>query len=65
MSDVDKALVIAALILGILDFIHFTGPLSRVSAAGIGVVLLAIVVTYLVIVQFAKRRFYRASGWTA
>src|SRR6266540_1312597 len=28
-------------------------------------VLLAIVVTYLVIVQFAKRRFYRASGWTA
>jgi len=28
-------------------------------------VLLAIVFTYLLIVQVAKRRFYRASGWTA
>ena len=43
MDDTDKALVIAALVLGILDAVNFTGPLRRFSAAGIAIVLLAIV----------------------
>lgn len=36
-------LVLIALILGVLDVLNFSGPLSRISAAGIAVVLLAIV----------------------
>jgi hypothetical protein len=43
MSDVDKVLVIIALVLGVLDLVNFSGPFSRLSSAGLGVVLLAIV----------------------
>ncbi len=43
MSDIDKILVIVALVLGLLDLLNVTGPFSRISSAGIGVVLLAIV----------------------
>jgi hypothetical protein len=43
MSQTDKVMVIAALILGILDDLNISGPLARFSAAGIAVVLLAIV----------------------
>lgn len=43
MDSTDKALVIIALVLGVLDAVNFRGPLSRFSLAGIAVVLLAIV----------------------
>ena len=43
MSQTDKVLVIVALILGVLDVLNISGPLSRVSVAGIAVILLAIV----------------------
>jgi hypothetical protein len=43
MSQSDKFLVILALILGVLDVLNISGPLKRVSIAGLAVVLLAIV----------------------
>jgi small-conductance mechanosensitive channel len=43
MSQTDKILVIAALILGVLDVLNIRNPLSRLSAAGIAIVLLAVV----------------------
>lgn len=43
MSQTDKALVIIALMLGILDVVNIRGPLARVSIAGIAIILLAIV----------------------
>ncbi len=43
MNQTDKVLVIIALILGVLDVLNIRGPLARYSAAGIAVVLLAIV----------------------
>jgi hypothetical protein len=43
MSQTDKILVIAALILGVLDVLNIRSPLSRFSAAGIAIVLLAVV----------------------
>jgi hypothetical protein len=43
MNDIDKILVIIALVLGLLDLVNVGGPLSRISGAGLGVVLLAIV----------------------
>jgi hypothetical protein len=43
MSQTDKALVIVALILGALDVLNIRGPLSRVSIAGIAIILLAVV----------------------
>lgn len=46
MSDVDKVLAIVALVLGVLDFVPVSGPLSRISAAGLGVALLAIVLLH-------------------
>ena len=43
MSSTDKVLVIVALILGIVDVLNIRGPLARLSAAGIAIILLAIV----------------------
>ncbi|HEY8838853.1 MAG TPA: hypothetical protein VIO16_14500 [Dehalococcoidia bacterium] len=43
MNSADKALLIIALILGILDVVNIRGPLSRVSIAGLAIILLAIV----------------------
>jgi hypothetical protein len=43
MSQTDKVLVIIALILGVLDVLNISGPLSRFSVAGIAIVLLAVV----------------------
>jgi len=43
MSQSDKFLVILALILGALDVVNISGPLKRVSVAGLAVILLAIV----------------------
>ncbi len=43
MSQTDKLLVIVALILGILDVVNLSGPLSRFSVAGLAIILLAVV----------------------
>jgi hypothetical protein len=43
MNSTDKVLVIVALIFGVLDVINIHGPLARLSAAGIAIILLAIV----------------------
>ncbi len=43
MTQTDKALLIIALILGVLDVLNIRGPLARFSAAGIAIVLLAVV----------------------
>ena len=43
MSQIDKILVIAALILGALELLKIRVPLARFSAAAIAVILLAIV----------------------
>ncbi len=43
MDTIDKLLVVAALVLGILDAVGAKGPLSRFNAAGVAIVLLAIV----------------------
>jgi hypothetical protein len=43
VNSADKALLIIALILGILDVVNIRGPLSRVSIAGLAIILLAIV----------------------
>jgi len=46
LSDIDKVLTIIALVLGILDVIPLTGPFSRLSSAGLAVVLLAVVILH-------------------
>jgi len=43
VTQTDKALLIIALILGVLDVLNIRGPLARFSAAGIAIVLLAVV----------------------
>lgn len=43
MTQTDKILVIVALVLGILDVVNVRGALAHISAAGIAIVLLAIV----------------------
>jgi hypothetical protein len=43
MAQTDKALVIIALVLGVLDVVNIRGPLERYSLAGLAVILLAIV----------------------
>jgi hypothetical protein len=43
MNQTDKALVLIALVLGVLDVLNIRGPLARFSLAGAAVVLLAIV----------------------
>lgn len=43
MTTADKLMVVAALALGLLDAVGAKGPLQRFSAAGIAIVLLAIV----------------------
>jgi hypothetical protein len=43
MTQVDKVLVIAALLLGVMDLLNVKGPLSKFSAAGLAIVLLAVV----------------------
>ena len=43
MTQTDKILVLAALVLGLLDFLNVKGPLSRFSTAGLAIVLLALV----------------------
>jgi hypothetical protein len=43
MTQADKILVIIALVLGAMDVLNVKGPLARYSAAGIAVVLLAVV----------------------
>ena len=43
MDQIDKVLVIVALALGLADVLNVRGPLSRVSLAGLAIVLLAIV----------------------
>ena len=46
MSTIDKAMVIIALILGVLDVVPFPGTFSRVSLAGVAIILLAIVLLH-------------------
>ena len=46
MTQLDKVLVIIALVLGILDVFNFQGPFARISAAGLAIVLLAIVLLH-------------------
>ncbi len=43
MDQTDKILVIVALALGLADVLNARGPFSRVSLAGLAIVLLAIV----------------------
>ncbi len=43
MDQTDKVLVIVALVLGLADVINVRGPFSRISVAGLAIVLLAIV----------------------
>jgi hypothetical protein len=43
MAEKDKVLVIIALVLGVLDVLNVRGPLARFSAAGVAIILLAIV----------------------
>lgn len=43
MTQVDKVLVIAALLLGVMDLLNVKGPLAKFSAAGLAIVLLAVV----------------------
>ena len=46
MTQTDKILVIAALVLGVMDALNVKGPLSRFSIAGIAIVLLAVVMLH-------------------
>ena len=43
MDQTDKILVIVALALGLADVFNVSGPFSRISLAGLAIVLLAIV----------------------
>ena len=43
MDQTDKILVIVALVLGLADLLNLRGPFSRISVAGLAIVLLAIV----------------------
>ena len=43
MDQTDKILVIVALVLGLADVLNVRGPLSRISVAGLAIVLLAVV----------------------
>ncbi len=43
MDQTDKILVIIALALGLADVLNVRGPVSRISLAGVAIVLLAIV----------------------
>ena len=43
MTQTDKFLLLAALILGLLEFFNVKGPLSRFSLAGMAIVLIAFV----------------------
>jgi hypothetical protein len=43
MTQIDKLLVVIALVLGLLDTFNVRGPFSKVSVAGVAIVLLALV----------------------
>ncbi len=43
MDQTDKILVIVALALGLADVLNVSGPFTRISLAGLAIVLLAIV----------------------
>jgi len=43
MTQTDKVLVVIALVLGLLDVFNVRGPFSKVSVAGVAIVLLALV----------------------
>ncbi len=43
MDQTDKVLVIVALALGLADVLNVSGPFTRISLAGLAIVLLAIV----------------------
>ncbi len=43
MDQTDKILVIVALVLGLADVLNVSGPFSRISLAGLAIVLIAIV----------------------
>ena len=43
MSQTDKVLVVIALVLGLLDVFNVRGPFSKISVAGVAIVLLALV----------------------
>lgn len=43
MTQIDKILVVVALLLGVMELLNVKGPLSRFSAAGLAIVLLAVV----------------------
>jgi hypothetical protein len=46
METVDKVLVVAALVLGIIDAVGAKGPMTRFSPAGVAIVLLAVVLLH-------------------
>jgi hypothetical protein len=46
MATTDKVLVVAALVLGLLEAVGAKGPLTRLSPAGIAIVLLAVVMLH-------------------
>jgi len=43
MTQTDKVLVVIALVLGLLDVFNVRGPFSKISVAGLAIVLLALV----------------------
>jgi len=43
MTQTDKVLVVIALVLGLLDVVNVRGPVSKISVAGLAIVLLALV----------------------
>ncbi len=43
MTQVDKVLVVVALVLGLIELLNVKVPFSRFSAAGLAIVLLAVV----------------------
>ena len=43
MAQIDKVLLLAALVLGLMEFFNAKGPLGRFSLAGMAIVLIAVV----------------------
>jgi hypothetical protein len=43
MTQIDTLLVVIALVLGLLDVFNMRGPFSKISVAGLAIVLLALV----------------------